>query len=210
MSSLILRDAVLVQTAPPSFFLLSSRFFVQITEMLHGRHVTLGALLGNVHVLHKRQASRTLVWELIRATVVALKSPPQTYAQKGINIKQRKILWHVWIQRSCHILSTEIPSCIICTLVSMTVELKWRYAIWKLWFGVSLCLNVCFWPTFYAISCEKFVMFTLKLSPFSGILHCYAANKAARQQVYILWIFFENILKCISLQCFILTHFILF
>lgn len=187
MSSLILRDAVLVQTAHPSFFILSCRFFVQITEMLHGRHVTLRALLGNVHVLHKLQASRTLVWELIRATVVALKSPPQTYAQKGIILNRgRKILWHVWIQRSCHILSTEIPSCIICALVSMTVELKWRYAIWKLWFVFSLCANVCFWSTFYAISCEKLVMFTLKVSPFSGrLLHCYAADKEARQQVYI-------------------------
>jgi len=48
----LLRDAVLMQTAQLSVFLIS-RSFVQITEMLHGRHVALGALLGNVHFLHK-------------------------------------------------------------------------------------------------------------------------------------------------------------
>jgi len=48
----LLRDAVLMQTAQLSVFLIR-RSFVQITEMLHGRHVALGALLGNVHFLHK-------------------------------------------------------------------------------------------------------------------------------------------------------------
>lgn len=51
-SSLLLRYAVLMQTAQLGVFLIS-RSFVQITEMLHGRHVALGALLGNVHFLHK-------------------------------------------------------------------------------------------------------------------------------------------------------------
>lgn len=58
---LVLRDTVLVQTAQASVFLLSGSFFVQITKMLHSRHVAFGGLLGNVYFLHKLQASRTFV-----------------------------------------------------------------------------------------------------------------------------------------------------
>lgn len=52
--------------------ILLSGFLVQVTEMLHGRHVAFGGLLWDIQLLHKLQSPLAFVRELVWTTVVAL------------------------------------------------------------------------------------------------------------------------------------------
>lgn len=66
-----LRDAVLVKGGHLAAVFLCG-LLVQVSKVLHGRHAALGRLFRDVQLLHKLQAARTLVGELVWTAVMAL------------------------------------------------------------------------------------------------------------------------------------------
>ncbi len=119
--------------------------------------------------------------------------PPQT-AYKGM-----KATRHVWVQWSCHILSTETPSsdwfflkhgCFLhCLWLPFEPFTRWQfYNVWNYSFFYSffyLCCWTCFWFTFSSLYYFVICCFYLLCFVCYNILKMHLSSSSIHKQLWI-------------------------